>query len=162
MVIIAESVWVISKSFSSVSFAKQLQDEDLSRSIERTNYYTKLSFLLSSIVLFVLIIIPENWYVLIFSKEFRGLKEILLIVSPGILAMSGSTVIGHFFAAQNRQWVLILKSLAGVLITIILTPYMLDFYGIWGAALAMSIAHIVSSSVLFLKYSNVIKQKLSI
>jgi len=162
MVIIAESVWVISKSFSSVSFAKQLQDEDLSRSIERTNYYTKLSFLLSSIVLFVLILIPENWYVVIFSKEFRGLKEILLIVSPGILAMSGSTVIGHFFAAQNRQWVLILKSLAGVLITIILTPYMLDFYGIWGAALAMSIAYIVSSSVLFLKYSNVIKQKSSI
>ena len=41
MVIIAESVWVISKSFSTVSFAKQLKDEDIAGSVERTNYYTK-------------------------------------------------------------------------------------------------------------------------
>jgi O-antigen/teichoic acid export membrane protein len=158
MVIIAESVWVISKSFSTVSFAKQLKDEDISGSVERTNYYTKLSLLLSFLILLVLVIVPENWYSLFFTSEFSGLQEILLVVSPGILAMSGSTIIGHFFAAQNRQWVLIYKSLAGVLATLLLTPIMLDLYGIWGAALVMSISHLVSSMILYGYYFIIIKR----
>jgi O-antigen/teichoic acid export membrane protein len=158
MVIIAESVWVISKSFSTVSFAKQLKDEDIAGSVERTNYYTKLSLLLSFLILLVLVIVPENWYSLFFTSEFSGLQEILLVVSPGILAMSGSTIIGHFFAAQNRQWVLIYKSLAGVLATLLLTPIMLDLYGIWGAALVMSISHLVSSMILYGYYFIIIKR----
>jgi O-antigen/teichoic acid export membrane protein len=149
---------VISKSFSTVSFAKQLKDEDISGSVERTNYYTKLSLLLSFLILLVLVIVPENWYSLFFTSEFSGLQEILLVVSPGILAMSGSTIIGHFFAAQNRQWVLIYKSLAGVLATLLLTPIMLDIYGIWGAALVMSISHLVSSMILYGYYFIIIKR----
>jgi len=162
MVIIAESVWIISKSFSSVAFAKQLQDEDISVSIQRINYYLNLSFLLSFFALLILLLIPENWYNLIFTREFLGLKEILWVVSPGILAMSGSTVIGHFFAAHKQQRVLIYKSLVGVLVTLILTPVMLNFYGIWGAALAMSISYLVSSFILFGAYYATIKRKVFI
>jgi len=162
MVGIAESVWIISKSFSSVAFAKQLQDEDISVSIERINYYLKLSLVLSFFALLILLLIPENVYNFIFTKEFLGLKEILWVISPGILAMSGSTVIGHFFAAHNRQRVLIYKSLAGVLVTLILTPVMLNVYGIWGAAMAMSISYLVSSFILFGTYYATIKRKVFI
>jgi len=139
-----------------------LQDEDISVSIERINYYLKLSLVLSFFALLILLLIPENVYNFIFTKEFLGLKEILWVISPGILAMSGSTVIGHFFAAHNRQRVLIYKSLAGVLVTLILTPVMLNVYGIWGAAMAMSISYLVSSFILFGTYYATIKRKVFI
>ena len=152
MIIIAESIWVISRSFSSVSFAKQLVDEGENDSVHRTNQYTRLTFFLSAIALLLLLVIPEYWFLVIFSSEFSGLKSILIVVAPGILAVAASTVIGHYFAAKNRQWVLIFKSFLGLILTCILSPIFISLYGIWGAALAMCFSYLASSFVLFFMY----------
>lgn len=152
MVILAESVWVISRSFSSVSFSKQLQDEGESNSIRRTNQYAWYTFGLTAIAILALLILPNEWYIAIFSKEFSELKTILIVVSPGILLVAISTIFGHYFAAKNRQGILLFKSFIGVLVTVSLTPLFISLYGIWGAALAMSISYITSSVVLIIAY----------
>ena len=152
MVILAESVWVISRSFSSVSFSKQLQDEGESNSIRRTNQYAWFTFGLTAGAILALLILPDEWYIAIFSKEFSELKTILIVVSPGILLVAISTIFGHYFAAKNRQGILLFKSFIGVLVTVALTPLFISLYGIWGAALAMSISYITSSVVLIIAY----------
>lgn len=159
-IIIAESIWVISRSFSSVSYSKQLHDEKEINSIQRTNNYFKITFFISLIALLILLLIPEVWYTFVFSDEFSNIKTILTVLSPGILAVAASNIIGHFFAASNKQGILILKSSVGLLFTAILTPFFIKEYGLWGGALAMSISYLFSSFVLFFAYlTKVLKKK---
>lgn len=151
-IILAESIWVISKSVSSVSFAKQIIDNEEAKSINRTNKFALFSLYSSVLAILIVAVIPNYIFTLVFSKEFIGLKEIFLVMGPGILAIAVTNVFGHYFAAKNRQGVLILKSLIGFLVALILTPLLIDIYNLWGAALAMSISYITSSIVLLYAY----------
>ena len=151
-IILAESTWVISKSVSTVSYSKQIVDVLESESIKRTNRFASISFYLTLLVIVVIWFIPDQLITSIFSKEFGNLKVLFLVLSPGILAIAVTNIFGHYFAAKNRQGILILKSFIGFLCSLILTPVFIKLYHFWGAALAMSVSYLVSSVILVFAY----------
>lgn len=151
-IILAESIWVISKSVSSVAYSKQIIEVIEGESIKRTNRFALISFYLTSIVILVVWFIPDQFITFIFSKEFGNLKALFLVLSPGILAIAVTNIFGHYFAAKNQQRILIVKSFIGFLCSLILTPIFIEYYHFWGAALAMSISYTVSSLILMYAY----------
>jgi O-antigen/teichoic acid export membrane protein len=88
----------------------------------------------------------------LFAKEFSSTKLIFSILAPGVLAIAVANIYGHFFAAENNQSILIKKSIAGFLISLILSPILIYQYGILGATAAMSISYLVSSAVLIIAF----------
>lgn len=153
MVIFAESIWVASRSISMVLFAKQLDDKGELAGLHRAQRFAKYSLWFSLTGILLILLIPDFLITSIFSNEFSSSKLIFLILAPGILAIAVSNVYGHFFAAENNQTILLKKSIAGFIVSLILTPLLIYKYGILGATAAMSISYLVSSVILILAFN---------
>jgi O-antigen/teichoic acid export membrane protein len=153
IVIFAESIWVASRSISTVLFAKQIDDKGEIVGLIRAQKFAKYSFWLSLVGILFILLIPDTIIVKLFSQEFSSSKLIFGILAPGVLAIAVSSIYGHFFAAENNQSILIKKSIAGFLISLILTPLFIYYYGILGATAAMSLSYLVSSAVLFIAFN---------
>lgn len=153
MVIFAEAIWVASRSISTVLFAKQLDDKGELAGLQRAQRFAKYSFWFSLFGILVILLIPDSVILEIFTKEFSSSKMIFMMLSPGVLAIGVTNIYGHFFAAENNQRILLKKSIAGFIVSLILTPLFITNYGILGATAAMSISYLVSSMVLLAAFS---------
>jgi O-antigen/teichoic acid export membrane protein len=152
IVIFAESIWVASRSLSTVLFAKQIDEKGEIAAIQRAQKFAMYSFWFSLMGILVILLIPDSVIISLFAKEFSSTKLIFSILAPGVLAIAVTNIYGHFFAAENNQSILIKKSIAGFLISLILTPILIYQYGILGATAAMSISYLVSSAVLIFAF----------
>jgi O-antigen/teichoic acid export membrane protein len=164
IVIFAESIWVASRSISTVLFAKQLGEKGEWAGLHRAQKFALYSFWMSLFGILFILLLPDSLYIRLFAKEFSSTKFIFCILAPGILAIAVSNIYGHFFAAEKNQSILIKKSIAGFFVAIILTPILIKTNGILGATAAMSASYLVSSGVLifaFFKRKKEIIEKLS-
>ncbi|MCC8145241.1 MAG: polysaccharide biosynthesis C-terminal domain-containing protein [Bacteroidales bacterium] len=148
-VTLTESLWIISRSISMVQYSKMLEDNDMAVSWKETLNASKISLYFTIIALLIVFFIPDNLFALIFGNEFAGVKTIMIWMSPGILAVAVSNVYGHYFSAFGKVRILILKSVIGVVVTVILSFWLIPQYFIVGASVSTSLAHIASSGVLF-------------
>jgi O-antigen/teichoic acid export membrane protein len=145
---IAESIWVICRSISLVQYSTLINIDDKKLSIEITKKSAKISFMASSVVVLLLLVVPSDLYRHVFGLEFRIVKQLLIVLIPGILALSFSNVHGHFFAARNELNVLIVKSSIGLLFTVIFSFILIPRWGIVGASVVTSTAYLLSSAYL--------------
>ena len=101
---LAESVWMITRSISTVQFARITNSNDPLKSRELTAKLARVSAALSFACLVVLVFLPDRFFTWLFGPGFEGIHHLLLLLSPGILAMSVSNIYAHFFAGtgQNR------------------------------------------------------------
>ena len=104
------------------------------------------------IFLFGIIIIPRSLYEMIFGKAFRGTKEIMLLLSPGILAIAISDMIGYYFTGIKELKILNIKSIVGLAITLVFSFLLIPKYGILGACIVTTLSYSVSALLLFLKF----------
>ena len=152
IVIFAESIWVASRSISTVLFAKQLEEKGELEGLMRTEKFANYSFWISLTGIFFIMLIPDSFIIKFLAKEFSSTKLIFSILAPGILAIAVTNIHGHFFAAENNQLILIKKSVAGFLVAIVLTPLFIYEYGLIGATMSMSLSYLVSSAVLLVAF----------
>jgi O-antigen/teichoic acid export membrane protein len=152
IVIFAESIWVASRSISTVLFAKQLEEKGELEGLKRTEKFANYSFWISLTGIFFIMLIPDSFIIKFLAKEFSSTKLIFSILAPGILAIAVTNIHGHFFAAENNQLILIKKSVAGFLVAIVLTPLFIYEYGLIGATMSMSLSYLVSSAVLLVAF----------
>ena len=146
---IAEAIWVFSRSISLVQYSKVLQTGDTIESRKETAKVSYISLLASAICVAIIAALPANIFAWIFNgEEFSYVKTIILLMSPGILAIAVSNVYGHFFSATGKVKIWLLKSAAGLPVTIVLSLLLIPKWGIAGACVANSFAYIASSMVL--------------
>ena len=151
-VAISEAVWTISRSLSVILYSNVLNTNDVQLAINKTKISVRISFLITVLFLFVLLLIPASGYIFFFGEDFHQTKSIILLLSPGILAMSVSNIIGHYFAAVNKLKILNIKSIAGLFFTILLSWYCIPRWGILGACFATTVSYCISSALLFWKF----------
>jgi len=149
---IAEAIWVISRSISTVQYAKIINNINSDNGIEITRRLAKFSFNASIIVALILIIFPNNFYSLIFGKDFTNIKEIMTLLFPGITALALSNIHGNYFSATGQLKILVIKSVAGLIVTVSLLPILLPKWGIFGACIVTSLSYITSSVYLLYKF----------
>jgi len=148
----SEAVWTVSRSLSIVLYADVVNNTNSNDAIEKTKISVRISFLITLLFIFIMLIIPADWYALIFGKDFRQTKEIVLLLSPGILAIAVSNVIGYYFAGINKLRILNVKSIAGLIFTLISSFYIVPKWGIRGACIVNSASYCLSSGVLFWRF----------
>jgi O-antigen/teichoic acid export membrane protein len=154
---ITEAVWIISRSMSAVHFANVINSEDKIQSINEASLYAKQSFLISILILAVAIAVPDKIYSIVFGEEFSGLRDLVLYLSPGIIAIAVSNLFGHYFAGRGRLNILSIKSLIGLAVTLLSLPLMLKKFQMTGACIAVDLSYICSSLYLWIMFRKEIR-----
>ncbi len=140
-VAVSEAVWIIGKSISALLYADVLNSTSPAEQIRMTKKAVRTSFFLTLPALLLLIIIPDNIYLLVFGHDFTGIRMLVLYLSPGILAVAVANVIGHYFSATGRMNILIIKSLSGLAVNVLFLWLFLKEHGLPAACLALDMAY---------------------
>ncbi|MCE3074939.1 MATE family efflux transporter [Chryseobacterium gwangjuense] len=148
----SEAIWTITRSIAVILYSDVVNSKSREESILKTKSSLKLSFLLMLIFLLGIIIIPGSVYEMIFGKGFRGTKDIMLLLSPGILAIGISDMIGYYFSGIKELKILNIKSIVGLIVTLVFSFFLIPKYGIFGACMVTALSYSVSALLLFVKF----------
>lgn len=154
-----ESVWIISTGISPIVLARisNTGDTDFNRKI--TLALAKASFLLSVVAVTVVYFLPQPLFTFLLGKDFREVKEVMLLISPGIIFISFSTIISHYFSGLGKLKFIAFCNFLGFVITASLAPFLISLYGVKGAAIVANSSYFISSVTLFIGF--IINAKIS-
>lgn len=153
-----ESIWIISSSVSPIILTHIANSSNNQQNSRLTLSLAKVCFAISFLLVVVLFFIPSNFFTALLSKDFSETKTIMLYLSPGILSISFSTIISHYFAGQGKQKVIVKANVLGLATTMIFSPIFISNYKLIGACYATSLSYFVSSFALtywFLTYNKI-------
>ena len=157
---LTEGLRLIGSSISTVQYSKIVNEGDNDNSILLTLRLLKLTILITSFALCLLLVLPNVLYVSLFGEEFSEIKIVVLSLSLGVVALSGNMILSHFFSGIGLPKYTFWASFVGVVVTIILLFYLIPMYGYVGAGITASCAY--STSFVFLLYSFMLRSKLSL
>lgn len=146
---ITEAIWIFSRSISLVQYSNVLNLGDTVESRKETEKMSLLSFYISFACIFIVVLLPSSIFTFIFGDEFANVKQVILLLAPGTLAIAVSNVFGNYFSAIGKLKILIIKSLVGLIFTIVLSYILIPKMQLQGASIVNSISYIVSSLILF-------------
>lgn len=148
----SEAIWTITRSIAVVLYSDVVNSKSNEESVDKTKSSLKLTVILMMGFILGIIIIPSQVYEMIFGREFRGTKEIMLLLSPGIFAIAVSDMVGHYFSGIRELKILNVKSIVGLVVTIVFSFIAIPKWGILGACLATTSSYLVSAFLLFHKF----------
>jgi len=147
-VAISEAIWVVSRSISLVLYSNVVKQGDTKDSRDETKITAKYCFFISLCCLVLVLCLPGQVFSFVFGEGFEGVKKVILLLSPGILAIALSHVYLHYFSAIGKAKILIYKSAVGVIFTIGLSFWLIPALHVSGACIVNASSYIVSSIVL--------------
>lgn len=143
-----EAVWSVGKSLSVVQYARISNSTDADYNKQVTLSFFMISLLSCLVLTAIMVALPEAFYLWIFGDDMRGLHRVLLLISPGILANSGSVIISHHFAGTGRYARNTLSSGLGLAVLIAVGIPSILSIGLTGAAIAASAAYLAQLALL--------------
>ena len=146
---LSEAIWVVSRSISLVLYSNVVKQGDTEDSRNETRVTAKYSLFISLLCLVVVLCLPKQVFTFVFGEGFEGVKQVILILSPGILAIAVSNVYGHYFSALGKTKIWILKSAVGVVVTVVLSVWLIPALHVTGACIVNASSYIISSIILF-------------
>ncbi len=141
---ISEGLWLVGKSVATVQYAKISNNDDAYFARKITLQFVKIVFVITMLMLFVLLAIPDSFFVMVFKKDFSGLNTVILSLAGGILFMAVSTIFSHYFSGTGRHHHNTIASGIGVLLTVIFGFALIPAYGITGAGFTATISYFSS------------------
>lgn len=151
-VALAEAIWIISKSFSAIHFAKILNLKDKLIMLKETKQTSLLVLALTLLLMVIFLFVPEDLISYIFGKEFQNVKSTTILLFPGILAIAVSNIYGHYFSGIGKMKILRDKSILGFIVTISFLYFLMKNYQLDGICYTINISYIASSLFLLIKY----------
>jgi len=148
-VTLSEAIWIVSRSISLVQYSNVVKQGDTKDSREETKTTSKYSFFITLICLVFILCLPGQVFSFVFGEGFEGVKQVVLLLSPGILAIAVSNVYGNYFSAIGKTKILILKSSIGIVFTVGLSIWLIPALHIPGACIVNTSSYMVSSLILF-------------
>jgi O-antigen/teichoic acid export membrane protein len=147
-----ESVWIIANGIAPVVLSKIANTGDTPFSKNITVTLAKISLALSTLAAIVVYFLPNELFVALLGEDFSNVRGIMLWIAPGILFISFSTILSHYFSGLGNLKFIALCNFLGFLCTIILAPILISKYNIKGAAITANVSYLVSSLALFIGF----------
>jgi len=135
---VGEGVKVFGLSISMVQFSRLSNLTDEEKIVKLTIKFLKITVVLTLIALLVIACLPVSFFEWLFSDEFGQVKEIILLMSPGLLFLSAQMIFSHYFSGTGVPKYNLYGSLTGLAVTIPCTFLLIPYMGIRGAAIAFS------------------------
>lgn len=141
---IAESVWIISKSMAVIQYSRisATRDEMLPRKL--TLDFFKITGVITIFLIVVIVLLPKEFYVLIFQSDFTSITMVILSLSPGIIAVALSLILSHYFSGTGQPRFNTISSGIGLILTLILGFTLIPTWGLIGAGITASASYFCS------------------
>jgi len=146
---LAESIWIISNSIALVQYARIANANDRQYSQKLTLDLGKICLLVSAIAVVVLCLLPPQFYVFVFGKDFGEMAHLIRILAPGILFYCIFLILGHYYSGTGRYQMNTFAALCGLVVTFVCGFTLIPRYDITGAAITSAAAYTVNAIFLF-------------
>jgi O-antigen/teichoic acid export membrane protein len=156
---IAETVWIVTKSIATYQTSILVNTKDRIRQRTSTISFAKMSLFFTTIAVSILLLLPESLFIWLFGEEFIQIKQINYFFSPAILFLSFFGILNHYFYSTDRNKVNIYGALVGNIITLVVSIYLIENYGLVGAALTYSLAFLGMLFYLFFQFLSISNAK---
>lgn len=143
---LADGVWLFSKSISMVQYSWIANAGEKDDTVTLSLRLFRFSLVLSLLIVATMVLIPESVYLMFFGEQYAGLHRVLLLIAPGIVGMSASMILSHYFAGVGKYYINTINSVLGLISVTLTSWWLIPRYGLAGAALAASITYTVSLS----------------
>jgi O-antigen/teichoic acid export membrane protein len=144
---LAESLWHFTRSVNTVQYAAISNLTDRKQALQISLKLVRLNYFFTAIGIAVMASIPNSWFVQLFGPDFSEVKWHFILLAPGIFALAFSGGFNHFFAGMGDHKYNTIVSLAGLVITLIISwPFIKEFETV-GAAVGISIVYILQSII---------------
>ena len=154
----SEGIWLVGKSVSMVQYSKISNTKSKEYSVELTVRFLKFVFTATLLALIVLLLLPESFFGFVFGKDFDNLNLIIQSLSVGIMAMSLSMILSHYFSGVGRHYHNTISSAIGLIFTLTAGFTLIPKIGIVGAGITASISYTASmlyQMIVFFKLTKV-------
>lgn len=153
-----EAVLIITNSVTPILLSRVAILGKTDNSIKLTLIFAKLCFLVSVLAVVAIYFLPVQVFTSLLGDAFIQSKPTMLMLSPGIIFLSFSGIISHYFSGIGNIKMVSFYNFFGFAATLALAPILISKYGIAGAALTTNIAYFitfVASTIVFLKVTGV-------
>jgi O-antigen/teichoic acid export membrane protein len=144
---LSESAWIAPRGLGLVLLSRVSNSTDRERQRLLTLLTAKIAVGLALGTMVMLAIVPDLVFRAAFGKEITGMRPIMLLLTPGILAMAASQAFSHYFSGIGQNKHNLFGSGLGMLVSVIVGFLIIPRMGSHGAAITASLAY--SSSVAY-------------
>jgi len=139
-IMLIESILLIGNSFSLMLYSQISNAISKKQSMQISKKYMQISFSLTLFALLLIVIIPNDAYIILFGKDFSIVKKISLYLSPGTLLMSTYYITSSYFSGIGKYTYNNYAVGLGLLFTIVGGIIFIPSGDIFTAAIITSIA----------------------
>lgn len=138
---ISESVWHINRSIGFIEYSRVAQTSDPFEQKQITLRFFKLTFCVVALATGCILLIPEWVYTdYLFSAEFAGMRNVVMGLSIGIVAMACNSILSQYFIGSGKIRYSAASSFVGLLCLLASGYLLIPVYGVVGSAVSSSIA----------------------
>lgn len=149
-ILFTDTILIFAKSVSVVQYAKIANTDNKSYSLRITIKNTRLTVLVTSILMLIIAMLPNQIFSMMLGDEFLELKTIILLSAPATILFSGGAVIAHYFSGIGNYRINTYTAAIGFAFTISLGYILIPLYGMYGAIAAMSLSY--AANTIYLIY----------
>ena len=152
-VLIAEKVWMLSRSVGEVSFTYLTKDQPGQVEMVRNALVTAKWTGFVTLAICLLLALLSPFLPILLGSRFEGASTPMLLLIPGILALGVSRVISNALSAMGRPGLTTIFGIGGVLFNTVVNMLLIPKYGASGAAFATSLSYclLFSMRIIYLK-----------
>lgn len=143
---LGEVLWRIPNVANKVLLSRLAKEGDR-RSATLTARLNSLIFAFTAACMMPIFFLTKWIILVLFGEEFLDAWPVVIVLLPGVLAISISKTLTPNLIMQGRAWTYSLSIFCAVVVMIILDVFLIPAYGILGAGIGASVAYIVSSSI---------------
>ena len=131
-----------------VQYSKVLKMGDTVEAWRETRRVTLVTLAITIFCIAIAACVPMSFFEFVFGDGFGEAKIVILMLAVGIATNSVAQVLFNYFSALGRLKILLLRSSAGLIVTLSLAFVLIPMWNIEGACVVNSCSYLVSSAVL--------------
>jgi O-antigen/teichoic acid export membrane protein len=143
-IVICESIWILGHSIGQIQHMKILNTKDLREQVKFTTRLVYINIFGTLAICSILAMIPNCFWIMLFSSDFSQMSELFMYLFPGVLAFSVSNIYNHYFHAKSDFKRIFKYNLMGLLGGLLMALVLIPQYGVIGACLSWSFGLVVS------------------
>jgi O-antigen/teichoic acid export membrane protein len=160
-VAVGETMLIFSGSASMIMYSKISKEGKTATNIYHTYVWSKISFWLITCIMIVLVLLPSSFYQFLLGASFGNVSQIILFLAPGLMLMSASALLSHYFSGTGRFRISTAASLLAFVVSVLCAVPLTMLYSLPGAALSVSAGMIASGIYLFAVFNREYKLSLN-
>jgi O-antigen/teichoic acid export membrane protein len=155
-VLIIEKCWYLSGAIGNAIYPK-LKNMDIYKGSNLAALAAKSNLYITSFGAIVISIFSVWIIKMLFGDDYYGSALVIVLLAPGIIFLAVPKILVSHLAAKDKLELAVQASLTALIVNLVANVLFIPFAGIYGAAIASSLAYLVYLVIYLLNYIKLTK-----